>query len=164
MNANASELSALKETLTSIHDRMDVILINYDTASLQRTLVTDQWNVLDEIGHINGWGLLFLDEARYMAQFPGRPFPYRIFTKSNFDDENEALVARRRGWTLEQHRAENQQLSQGLSDLIDSLGGAAPDRPVPLPWDARPMNIEELLRYHHRHGDDHLREILMRLE
>lgn len=155
-----SQLLALRVPLTILHTRLAEVLVSHTTATLQGTAVTDQWNVLDVIGHINAWGLIFLNEARYMAKHPGRPFPYQIHTTSNYDDENERFVARRRGWTLEQHADENRRLLGEIRDFIDSFGGDLPDHPVPLPWDEKPTNIAGLLGIHRRHGYEHLREIL----
>jgi hypothetical protein len=152
-----------KALLLSLHDSIAKVLVAANRQELEHTLVTDRWNVLDMIGHINSWGLLFTAEARYMAQHPGQPFPYQIVTKSNFDDENEALVVRRRGWSPEQHRAENEQLSREIGQLTDWLGSDETDPPVPLPWHDKPMNIQALLRYHYQHGIDHLQEVLLRL-
>jgi hypothetical protein len=159
-----TELAEVKNNLTALHDRIEAILAGRSTEALQAARVTAEWNVLDAIGHINAWGLLFLDDIRFMAAHPGRPIPYQLFSTTNYDQENEALVARRRGWTRDQHLAENRQLREGLLQLIESFEASPPDAPVPPPWSPKPMTIVQYLRYHGEHGYDHLRDVLPALE
>ena len=158
MGSNTAELNA---SLAGLHARVADMLSAHETAMLQAAMVTDQWNVLDAIGHINGWGLLFLNDARYMVKNPGKPFPYQIVSSTNFDAENEALVVRRRGWTAAEHLEENRGLSETITQLIDSFAGEPPNAPVVVPTSAstRPMSITDLLRFHVRHGDEHLIDI-----
>ncbi len=157
------EISELRASLGALHGEIEELLTNRDPAVLLRTLVPDRWNVLDVIGHINGWGLLFLGDARYMARHPGKLIPYNLYSTSNYDDENEALVVRRRAWTVAQHQGENRQLIEALLRFIDSFAGRMPAQAVPQPWLSAPMSIGDVLRYHGRHGHDHWREILAAL-
>lgn len=153
----------LSSSSVALHARITQLLATHDAAFLQRTMVTDEWSVLDAIGHINAWGLEFFSEARYMAANPGRPFTYKINTANNYDDENERLVQERKGWGVEQHVEENRRLSEVIRAFFESFAGELPEHAVPLPWDPRPSSIAEVLRVHSRHGRDHLDEILKTL-
>lgn len=157
-----ASLSELRSSLVTLHTHVADLLAN--TADvLVATEVTLGWNVLDTVGHINAWGLIFLDEACYMAKHPGKPFLYQIHTTTHYDYENDLLVRRRKGWTAERHAEENRRLLEEIPAFIDSLGGELPDRPVPLPWDPKPTNIEGVLKVLERHGYEHLDEILKAL-
>ena len=158
-----SQPLTLRASLTILHTRLAEVLTSRDTAALQQTAVKEQWIVFDMIGHINAWGLIFLNEARYMAKHPGKPFPYKIHTTTNYDYENDFLVRRRTGWTAEQHAEENRRLLEEIPAFIDSFAGELPDHPVPLPWEPKPTNIEGVLRVLERHGYEHLDEILKAL-
>jgi hypothetical protein len=156
-------LDELREGVLSLHGQIARLLMGSET-HLRATLVPDHWNVLDVIGHINGWGLIFLGDMRYMARHPGRDLPYRLYTRTDYDDENEALVARRGEWSLEQYAKENYDLSAALVELIDSFDGEMPTEPVAQPWQglydiAKRYDIAGVLEYHVRHGLQHVKDV-----
>jgi hypothetical protein len=149
----------LRTRLAAAHGAMGALLSEEPEARLRGTLVPDRWNVLDVIAHNNSWGWIFLGDARYMARHPGRPIPYRLYTTSRFDDENEALVLRRRGWTVAQYAEENRGLSEALGAFLDEFGGELPDLPVVQSWGAEALGAAGALAYHARHSEEHLRDI-----
>ena len=155
-----TQLAELGSSMAALHARIAKLLATCDPAVLQRTMVTEEWKVLDVIGHVNAWGLEFFSEARHMAENPGKPFTYEINTANNYDDENNRLVQERKGWGVEQHVEENRRLSEVIRAFFESFAGELPDHAVPLPWEPRPTSIAEVLRVHARHGRDHLDEIL----
>lgn len=155
-----TQLAELNSSITALHSRIAKLLATPDPAALQQTMVTNQWSVLDVIGHVNAWGLEFIREARYMAETPGKPFTYEINTANNYDDENDRLAQERKEWGVGRHVEENRRLSEAIRAFFESLAGELPDHTVPLPWDPRPTSIAVVLRVHARHGRDHLHEVL----
>lgn len=146
-----------------VHNELARIIETFDDEILKNTLGTDEWSVLETIGHVNAWGIELLSEIRYMVQNPGKPFSYTI---DNYHAWSEAELQKRINWPVGQYAGENRRVGSDLAAFIKSLGGSWPDSRIslPFPWPPDSFDIAGVLEMHYDHAKEHIDSILQALE
>jgi hypothetical protein len=110
----------LLAVVTASWQTLEAAIEGLDEQALAEPNVVGPWSIVEVLGHVTAWEQQALQDIEQWQS--GKQLP--MGSGSTVDEYNAAEAERRRGWSLEQVRAEQHTTRQRLRTTIETLSDA----------------------------------------